>query len=155
MIKAGIFDVGGVLHKSTLFSPEDFLIDHIKLSEEEFHKHYVHKEVLQIVKRLKEQQMPLAILSNTVAEHAMYLTQKGMYDEFDELIFSYQINMRKPDPQIYKVALQKIDAAAHETFYVDDLQINVDTANLLGMHGILFTSASELEKELKNIGITL
>ena len=155
MIKAGIFDVGGVLHKNTLFSPSDILFDHSQLSEADFYEQYTHKEVLEIVKKLKSQQLPLAVLSNTIQEHAVYLTQKGIYDEFDELIFSYQLNMRKPDPQIYHVALQKIDSKPSETFYVDDLQENVDAAIKIGMHGILFTSASVLEKELKNIGITL
>ncbi len=152
MITAGIFDVGGVLHKSTLFSPEDFLIDHESLTEEEFRNHYIHDDVMEIVKQLKNIQMPLAVLSNTVAEHALYLTQKGIYDEFDELIFSYQVNKRKPDPEIYLLALEKVEAAPHETFYVDDLQVNIDAANALGMHGILFTNAKDLEKELKKIG---
>ena len=153
MIKAGIFDVGGVLHKNTLFSSSDFLLDHAQLSEEEFHEHYTHKDVIEIIKKLKLQQISLAVLSNTIQEHALYLTQKGIYDEFDELIFSYQINMRKPDSQIYLVALQRIESEPSETFYVDDIQENVDAAIKLGMHGILFTSADQLEKELKSLGV--
>lgn len=114
MIRAGIFDVGGVLHKNTLFAPGDFIL-----------------------------------------AHALFLTQMGLYDEFDELIFSYKVNLRKPDPRIYQLALDKLGVKAQDAFYVDDLMENVEAAKGLGMHGILFTSANELKEALKKLGVTV
>ena len=155
MIKAGIFDVGGVLHNDKLFAPGDFALAHFDLSEEDFKEHYVHKDVLSLVKELKDQQLQLAVLSNTVSAHALYLTQQGLYDDFDELVLSFQVNIRKPDPEIFTLALEKLGVAAEEAFFVDDLQENVDAANKLSIHGILFTSAEELRKDIAKLDIVL
>lgn len=155
MIKAGLFDVGGVLHKDTLFAPGDFTLAHFDLSEEDFKEHYAHKDVLTLIKKLKDQQLQLAVVSNTVSAHALYLTQQGLYDDFDELILSYQLDVRKPDPGIFTIALKKLGVKAEEVFFVDDLQENVDAAILLGIHGILFTSADKLRKDIVNLGIPL
>ena len=155
MIKAGLFDVGGVLHKNTLFAPGDFALAHFDLSESDFKDHYAHIEVLALVKKLKDQHMQLAIISNTIREHALYLTQQGLYDDFDELVLSYQVDVRKPDPKIFEIALDKLGVDADETFFVDDLSENVDAANRLGIHGILFTSADELRKEIAKLDIKI
>lgn len=148
MIRAAIFDVGGVLHSNKLFSPGDFTHAHFDLTEEEFRDHYVHKKVITLVRLLKDKEMKLAALSNTIEEHAMYLATMGIYDEFDELIFSYKVGVRKPDPGIFQIAVEKLGIRYNEAIYVDDLQENVDAAKKLGMHGILFTTAEALEKDL-------
>jgi epoxide hydrolase-like predicted phosphatase len=153
MIKAGLFDVGGVLHKNTLFSAGS--LSHFDFTEKDFNDNFVHKDVLEIVRALKDQDIRLGILSNTQDDHALYLTQMGMYDEFDELIFSYKVNVRKPDPKIYHHALEKLDVSAEETFYIDDLQENVDAARALGMYGIVYTSAQDLRNELQRIGVKI
>lgn len=153
MIKAAIFDVGGVLHSNRLFSPGDFTHAHFDLTEEEFRDHYVNKEVIALVRSLKDKDVKLAALSNTIEEHAMYLATMGMYDEFDELIFSYKVEVRKPDPKIFQIAIEKIGIEYNEAIFVDDLQENVDIAITLGMHGILFTTAEALEKEVNALKI--
>jgi glucose-1-phosphatase len=155
MIKAGIFDVGGVLHKGGLFAPGDFTLDHFDLSAEDFNDNFAHKDVISLAQKLKKNNITLAILSNTVEAHALYLTKMGIYEGFDKIIFSHRVNLHKPDPKIFKHTLNELQVKPEEAFFVDDLQENVDAANALGMHGILFTNAKDLEKELKELGVKI
>lgn len=153
MIKAGIFDVGGVLHSNRLFAPGDFTQAHFTLNEEDFLEIYAHREVLSLVRQLKNQNIHLAALSNTIEDHAVFLATMGIYDEFDELIFSYKVKLRKPDPRIFHIAIEKLRVKPDEVFFVDDLQENIDAANKLGIHGILFTSAEKLQNDLMEINV--
>ncbi|MBI5392693.1 HAD-IA family hydrolase [Candidatus Woesearchaeota archaeon] len=59
----------------------------------------------------------------------------------------------KPQPEIYKIALQKINCKPEETVFIDDMQKYVDGANAVGIHGILFQDAEQLKDDLKKLGV--
>jgi epoxide hydrolase-like predicted phosphatase len=55
---------------------------------------------------------------------------------FDDFVESSVVGMRKPDPRIFQLALERLGVAAHETAFLDDLGVNVKAARQLGMHTI-------------------
>ena len=55
----------------------------------------------------------------------------------------------KPDPQIYRIALDKLEVKPDEAVFVDDMRTNVEAARKLGMQGILFQSQEQTLHELK------
>ena len=57
----------------------------------------------------------------------------------------------KPDPRIYDLALSRLEAQAPQSALVDDTPVNVEAANALGMHGILFESTVQVRRELESI----
>ena len=117
----------------------------------------VHQEVLDLVARLKELGLKTAVLSNTITAHVAHNRAKGLYDAFDVLVFSNEVGLNKPDAAIYRHTLEQVGLThrPQAAFFVDDLQENVEAARSLGMHGILFSDAAQLTKDVRALGVPL
>jgi 2-haloacid dehalogenase len=59
----------------------------------------------------------------------------------------------KPDPAIYNLLLEKIGKPAGECIFIDDSPANIQRAEQMGFVTIHFTSPSQLEDELNQMGI--
>ena len=57
--------------------------------------------------------------------------------------------MRKPDPRIYEIALERLDVSADRTVFLDDVQANVDGALAVGIEAILFVDTGQAIGELR------
>ena len=55
---------------------------------------------------------------------------------FDGIIDSREVGVRKPDPEIFKIALSKAETLPHQTIFLDDYPEHVDVAQSLGIIGI-------------------
>jgi putative hydrolase of the HAD superfamily len=56
---------------------------------------------------------------------------------FDVQVISGEVGLRKPDPAIYELALDRLEVPADRTAFVDDLPHNVEVADELGLFGVL------------------
>ncbi|KAI6196495.1 Bifunctional epoxide hydrolase 2 [Aphelenchoides besseyi] len=65
------------------------------------------------------------------------LTNNGYWNQiFDVVVESAREGVRKPDPKIYEIMLERIGKKAEECIFIDDLKQNVDAAANLGFIGI-------------------
>lgn len=101
-----------------------------------------HDTVLQLIRELREQDIELAILSNTIEPHAKVLRSRGLYDSFDKVFLSHEIHYRKPDSEAYQYVLRAMHADPQSTLFVDDDPDNVAAAEDMGMTGLVFTDAA-------------
>jgi epoxide hydrolase-like predicted phosphatase len=62
---------------------------------------------------------------------------------FNEIIISAEVRVAKPDPEIYRMMLEKIDLIPERTLFIDDFIENIDGAKAVGMHALLFTSSDD------------
>lgn len=81
----------------------------------------------------------LFILSNTNAIHFQYFQNRFQSEYgfnfnslFEKTYWSYQLGMRKPDPDPFLYILEKNGLLASETFFIDDSIQNIETAFELG-----------------------
>ncbi len=98
---------------------------------------------------LKQRGVRTAIVSNlgdTV--HQAMVREFGWLEQFDVLVWSYELGMIKPDPAIYRYALEKLGTRPEETLFIDDKRPNVDAAIALGMKAVEFTTVEKLREEL-------
>jgi putative hydrolase of the HAD superfamily len=58
---------------------------------------------------------------------------------FDVVVISGEVGLRKPQPEIYLLALERLGIGPHEAVLVDDGSPNIEAAELLGLTGILHT----------------
>lgn len=91
-----------------------------------------------------------ALLTNNVAEAAWRASFP--FQLFDVVIDSSQVGLRKPDPQIYRELIARVDLPAHAVTFIDDLPENLPPAAHLGIRTILFTDASRLRQVLGGLG---
>jgi putative hydrolase of the HAD superfamily len=83
----------------------------------------------------------LFLLTNTDSIHINRFEHKvGMsfysdfYRCFEKVYYSYEMGMRKPDPEIFNTLLRKHDLSPKRTLFVDDKKPNTDIAESLGLH---------------------
>lgn len=68
---------------------------------------------------------------------------------FDSVVISGEVGMRKPDREIFELALERIGLPAQECVFVDDMPPNVAAAVNVGLVGILHRSFQETAGELE------
>ena len=69
-------------------------------------------------------------------------------DAFDTLVISSEAGVMKPDPEIYKIALERTQTSPVQAVFIDDFIENVEGARKLGMHAIHFISPARALDEL-------
>lgn len=67
---------------------------------------------------------------------------------FDVLVISGELGVRKPDPEIYAIAVQRMGIPAEQLVFVDDLPGNLKPARALGIHTILHKDTAQTIAEL-------
>jgi len=96
----------------------------------------------------------LALLSNTDPIHMSNEEARFPFFRFFPIrIYSYRVGASKPDPLIYREALQACKVRAEEAVYIDDIAAYAEAAQRLGMTGIVFQSPEQLQSDLRSLGI--
>jgi 2-haloacid dehalogenase len=107
-----------------------------------------------IIRALKARSLRVYALSDWSAE--TFPKARSLVAElalFDDILISGEARMTKPNPEIFRLALQRFRLRAAESFFVDDVQANVDGAIAAGMTAFLFTDAPALRRTLEGIGV--
>ncbi len=98
----------------------------------------------------------LGVLSNHAREWAQFMQEQfDFFGYFDQVVFSCDVHLRKPDPQIYRLALAQLDSEADQCLFVDDKKRNTDAAAALGMKVLTLDRDSGLREQLLLSGIRL
>jgi len=111
---------------------------------------------IELLKKTYKNKFKLGLISNTCFLHFEYLKNKfPIFDFFNTTILSYELQLKKPNIEIFKFALSSIDSSPQDCIFIDDLENHVKAALSCGIQGIVFKNASLLEKEFSVLGIEL
>jgi putative hydrolase of the HAD superfamily len=75
----------------------------------------------------------------------------AVFDQFDHLIESSKLGIRKPDPRIYALMCEALDVDPKACVYLDDLGINLKPARDMGMATIKVTGEEQLLTDLEAV----
>ena len=96
----------------------------------------------------------IALGSNTdVLHYGRGLEVQEIQRRFDGALLSFELGYLKPDLGFFRDGLTKLSASPEECVFIDDRTDNVEAARSLGIAGIQFTSAEQLESELIALGV--
>jgi epoxide hydrolase-like predicted phosphatase len=100
------------------------------------------QEVVERTRRLRAEGYRTALVTNNVAEFRQYWRAMLPLDElFEVVVDSSEVGLRKPDPAIYELVLERLGGLAPErSVFLDDYPGNVEAARRLGMHGVVVGS---------------
>lgn len=144
-------------------------LDHNRLTEllGEYYKSWsnltrLYDDVLPTLIYLHEKDIKLAIISNTIFEGKLHdddLKRLGIFGYFDFTVYSSDVGIRKPDPEIFKIALEKLKISPNRIIFIGDRLIDdIKGAKSVGMTAILkekriYTGEEEIIPDLviKNI----
>jgi 2-haloacid dehalogenase len=102
-----------------------------------------------ILGELRARNVPLFALTNWSAEKfPLARTQFAFLDWFDGIIVSGEERLKKPDPLIYRLAIERFRLKPAETLYVDDAEKNTAAAALLGFQTHRFVEVAGLRNRL-------
>jgi len=108
---------------------------------------------VEILRRLKAEGRELHALTNWSTETFPVARERyGFLSWFENIIVSGEEKLVKPDPAIYRVALDRIGRTAEECIFIDDSERNIAAAAELGIDAIRFTTPNQLERDLADRG---
>jgi epoxide hydrolase-like predicted phosphatase len=91
------------------------------------------------------------LISNAWSGLRDFITKENLIDLFDTVIISAEIGVVKPSARIYEAALEQAKVGASEAVFVDDVQVNIEACEKIGMKGILFNDPEESLSRLKHL----
>lgn len=104
------------------------------------------------VKQLKDKGYHIFGLSNWSEEtFALVRHVYPVLDLMEGMVISGIEKVMKPNHRIFEIALERFGIMADETVFVDDNPNNVKAACEVGIHGVLFSSRTQIENELSLI----
>jgi putative hydrolase of the HAD superfamily len=108
--------------------------------------------MLDLMRELRDGGFRLAILTNNVREwEPLWRAKLPVDDIFEVVVDSAWVGMRKPEPEIYLLTLERLGGVAPErTRFVDDNEPNIEAARELGMHAVHFRSNEQAIPEIRN-----
>ena len=167
-----------MIYKATYLNYRSIYMDYGIISEEEFVDHVVAgigeeyknkikqlilnwtdyltpiKGMEELVKELKEKGYKIYLLSNASFNQHNYWEKIPAHKYFDGTVVSCDVGAVKPFKEIYEALYKKYNIKPEESFFIDDLIINIFGANQTGMKGCVFTGdVKYLRNELDREGI--
>ena len=100
----------------------------------------LNEPVARLIGTLKERGYTLLLGSNTNVLHANFFRRKfkKTIDQFDHLVFSYEIGRIKPDHSFFAACLDLVHVPAGSCIFIDDAPANVEGAESAGLKALLY-----------------
>jgi len=103
-------------------------------------------ETIQMLPEIKKAGHKLYYLSNMQIEIRDYLLKTHKYIKlFDGGVFSCDVKMIKPSPEIYRYLISKYNLIPEECIFFDDVTENISAAEKEGIKGVLFATATDVK----------
>ncbi|HET6178067.1 MAG TPA: HAD family phosphatase [Candidatus Sulfotelmatobacter sp.] len=112
-------------------------------------------EVLQFAQALSDSgKYSMGTINNESRELNYYRIEKyGLRKMFRLFISSCFVGFRKPEKDIYRLALETTQIPAQECCFIDDRALNLECAVKLGMHTIQMQGVDQLRADLAKLGV--
>lgn len=96
----------------------------------------------------------LATLNNESRElNEHRIATFGLHDHFSVFLSSCYLGVRKPNEEMFRLALDITQHRPQECLFVDDRAVNLECAELVGIPTVQFQDAAQLTKDLKRRGV--
>jgi putative hydrolase of the HAD superfamily len=80
----------------------------------------------------------------------------GFEDVTDDIVYSHEVGVAKPDPAAYELTAQRLGVTPGEVLFLDDVEANVDAARAAGWYAVLHVdtaaSIAEMERIIAEVG---
>ena len=106
------------------------------------------------VKKFKDKGYRCYVLSNYPKRtFEMTCSERSFEQYMDGTIYSYAVQMIKPEKEIYQTLLESYDLIPEECVFLDDNLANVEAARKIGIRALHFQTKEEAEEQLRQLGV--
>ena len=110
----------------------------------------------ELVEELKENGYGIYLLSNASRRQHEYWPRIEASRFFDGTLISADEHVMKPQPEIYRLCMERFGLKAEECFFIDDMAHNVEGAIFCGLSGAVFHGdVALLRKDLRSAGVKI
>jgi putative hydrolase of the HAD superfamily len=147
------FDV--FLERTVFYKPRNFTPADFKKFVSDYTKPF--PEMIELVSRIKEKHnLKVAVVSNEGRELTFDRVERFHLKSFvDFFIVSSFVHLRKPDTDIYQLALDVAMLEPQQVAYIDDRDMLVEVASKMGIVGIQHTDYDSTKARLAALGLTV
>ena len=111
----------------------------------------IYEENLKIALNLKKKGKKIYILSNFPGDQFDNFSKENKFlNEFDDMIISGKVGLKKPDKRIYELAIKKFDCNPNKTLFIDDRPENTEAAQIFGINIITLDDPGKLKDYIQN-----
>ena len=151
----GKLSLDDYLNRIVFHAPRPFTQDEFRAFM--FEQSQPFPEMIELVCRLKERhRLKVAVVSNEgreLTEHRVQTFGLGKFVDF--FVSSCFVHYRKPDTDMFRIALDIAQVDPKEVVYIDDRSMFAEVARGLGINGILHTGYETTRKELAEFGLSV
>jgi epoxide hydrolase-like predicted phosphatase len=105
--------------------------------------------MIDLIREVRRDGLRTALLTNNVKEwEATWRSMMPIDEMFETVIDSAFVGCRKPDPRIYQLTLERVGLEPEQCIFIDDLEVNINAANELGLHGVHFRETAQARAEV-------
>jgi putative hydrolase of the HAD superfamily len=112
------------------------------------------RPMIEFVRGVRRRGTRTALLTNNVREwEPLWRSKLPEIDElFEVVVDSAFVGLRKPDPAIYELTLERLGDGVRpaDCVFVDDLDVNCEAARALGMTAVRFVDADQAIREIES-----
>jgi putative hydrolase of the HAD superfamily len=111
------------------------------------------ESMIEMMRELRERGYRMALLTNNVREWEPYWRSMLPVDDiFEVVVDSGFVGMRKPEPEIYELTLERLGdgIGASDCLFVDDVEVNIEAARELGMTAVHFRESEQAIGEIES-----
>lgn len=142
------------LKKTVFWKKRDFTISEFEIFIKNQTKPY--SDMIELIDSIKKaHNLKVVAVSNEGRDLAEYrIKEYDLNKIFDSYIISSFVYFQKPDPHIYRLALDVTQSKVHEVLYIDDRSYLIEAASKLGIKGIVHSSFEATKKELEQFNLS-
>jgi len=114
-------------------------------------------DMIELIQQLKmKYKLKIATVNNEGRELNEYRIQKFQLNQFvDFFISSCYVHFRKPDADIFRLALEVAQVPKEQVLYIEDLKMFTEVAEGLGIQSIQHENYTSTSKKLASLGLSL
>ncbi len=113
----------------------------------------VNHELVAYIRTLRPQ-YKLGLLSNAWGDLRQVMGERFGFDGlFDDLVISAEVGLAKPDPRIFRLAVERLGVQPDEAIFVDDVLANVEAARGVGLQAIHYLNNPQLFEAFKRLNV--
>lgn len=108
--------------------------------------------MIDLIREVRRNGYRSALLTNNVKEwEPLWRSMLPVDELFETVVDSGFVGCRKPDPRIYEITLSRIGLPPEACVFIDDMEINCEAAQDLGMKAIRFRETAQVKAELHRV----
>lgn len=143
------------LNRVIFYTKRDFSKEQFR--EFMFQQSTANNDMIEMIKEVKQKNnLRIAVVNNEGRElNEHRINSFGISEFADFFISSCFVHLRKPDVEIFKLALDISHAKPQEVFYIDDRSMFVQIAEGIGIKGVIHEDIDKTKSALKNAGLLI